>query len=234
MYSLQFGWLLPNLPALLEGALATLLLTFAASLLGGVIGIAGGFARSDGPFWLRWLFGAYVEMFRNTPMLAQALLVYLGLANIGIRLEPMTAGALALIINFGAYSAEIFRGGFELIKKSQREAADCLALSRAQSFFYVILPQAMRNVWVPLSGEIVLILLASSIVSQISAEELTAVGSQLQSLTFRSFEVYLTLAAGYLVIAAGLRLLLRRLGRSLFRTESARPRSRLRALALGS
>jgi len=234
MYSLQFSWLWPNLPALIEGVVATLLLTFSASLIGGLIGIFGGLGRRSGPRWLRLLLGAYVEMFRNTPLLAQALLVYLGLASIGLRLDPMVAGALALIVNFGAYATEIFRGGYDSIKKSQREAADCLALSPAQSFAYIILPQAMRNVWVPLSGEIILILLASSIVSQISAEELTAVGSQLQSLTFRSFEVYIVLAGFYLVVAAVLRFLLRRLGRTLFHTEGARPRSRLNALALGS
>lgn len=234
MYSLQFSWLWPSLPDLMIGALTTLMLTLVATIIGGIIGIAGGLTRNDGPRWGRLLVGAYVEAFRNTPLLAQALLVYLGLASIGLRLTPMTAACLALIINFGAYSSEIFRGGFVSIQKSQREAAACLALSPFQAFMYVVLPQATRNVWVALSGEVVLILLSSSIVSQISAEELTAVGSQLQSLTFRSFEVYMTLAVIYLAISIVLRLFLRRLGERLFRTGRARPGLKMAALVSGN
>lgn len=225
MYTLQFSWLWPNIPAFADGALVTLALTVSSCAIGSLVGIVVGLWRHEGNFVLRTLGASYVEAIRNTPLLAQAFLIYFGLASLGFRLDPLTAAVIALTVNCGAYSAEIFRAGFGSIKQAQHEAAESLALTRFQSFLYVILPQAMRNIWVPLSGQFVLIMLASSVVSQISAEELTSVASQLQSLTFRSFEVYIVLAAAYLLLSVLLKAGLKSLGHALFRTEArtARP-----------
>jgi polar amino acid transport system permease protein len=223
MYTLQFSWLWPNLPALLNGALVTVMLTVTSCLAGSLIGIVVGLSRHEGNRLLRAVGGTYVEAIRNTPLLAQAFLIYFGLASLGFRLSPMAAATVALIVNCGAYSAEIFRAGFSSIKLAQREAAESLALTRTQSFLYVILPQALRNIWVPLSGQFVLIMLASSVVSQISAEELTSVASQLQSLTFRSFEVYIVLAVIYFVLSGLLKIALGYLGVALFHTGKRKP-----------
>jgi polar amino acid transport system permease protein len=212
MYTLQFSWLGGSIPMLVHGAVGTLLLTAIACLAGSLIGLAMALARNNSIGILRVIGACYVEAIRNTPLLAQAFLIYFGLATIGLRLSPMTAGTLSLTINCGAYAAEIFRAGFLSIGRPQSEAAACLGLSHLQSFLYVILPQAMRNIWVPLSGQFVLILLASSIVSQISVEELTSAANQIQSVTFRSFEVYIVVAIIYLGLAAAFKVLLRWIG----------------------
>jgi polar amino acid transport system permease protein len=234
MYTLQFSWLGDNISMLVRGAAGTLLLTTIACLAGSVIGLAMALARNNSIAVLRATGASYVEAIRNTPLLAQAFLIYFGLATIGWRLTPMTAGALALTINCGAYTAEIFRAGFLSIGRPQSEAAACLGLSNLQSFFYVILPQAMRNIWVPLSGQFVLILLASSIVSQISAEELTSAADQIQSVTFRSFEVYIVVAIIYVGLAATFKVLLRWLGWRFLHARGRRTSSISRMLGWAS
>lgn len=233
MYSMQFGWLWQNYDTLLLGALTTILLTIGACAAGSAIGIGVGLCRHRGNLLLRTFGATYVEAIRNTPLLVQAFIIYFGLSSVGLRLDPLPAALVALVINCGAYSAEIFRAGFQSIQPAQREAAESLALSKAQTFAYVILPQALRNIWVPLSGQFVLIMLASSIVSQISAEELTAAASQIQSKTFRSFEVYLVLAVSYLALSIAVKALLVRMGTLLFPEQRILRRSTKRARSGG-
>ncbi|KAA0677589.1 amino acid ABC transporter permease [Azospirillum brasilense] len=229
MQSLQFGWLSQNIGMLLHGALTTILLTVAACAAGSLIGIAVGLCRQRGNLVLRTVGATYVEAIRNTPLLVQAFIVYFGLSSVGFRLDPLSAALLALVVNCGAYSAEIFRAGFQSIQPAQHQAAESLALSKFQAFVYVILPQALRNIWVPLSGQFVLIMLASSIVSQISAEELTAFANQIQSSTFRSFEVYIVLAVMYLALSILLKTLLSRMAYVLFPEQRVLRRSQRRA-----
>ncbi|KAA0967941.1 ABC transporter permease subunit, partial [Aureimonas fodinaquatilis] len=121
---------------------------------------------------------------------------------------PFNAAVIALTINVGAYTTEIMRAGFLSIPKGQLEAASCLAMSRWQMFWNIQLPQAVERVYPALVSQFILMMLATSIMSQISAEELTGVAYQIQSFTFRGFEVYLVIAAIYLLLATGLRLLL--------------------------
>jgi len=230
-YNFQFGWLTVYWERLLDGAFNTMLLTLISCIAGSLIGIVVGLCRQRGGLLLRTFGAIYVEAIRNTPLLVQAFLIYLGLASLGWRMDPIPAAMLALTINCGAYSAEIFRAGFASIKLAQHEAAEGLALSRTQSFFYVILPQALRNVWVPLTGQFVLILLATSIVSQISAEEISAAASQIQSETFRSFEVYMVLAVAYLILSILLKLLLQGIGNIAFRDRA--PRISLTSISQG-
>jgi altronate dehydratase/ABC-type amino acid transport system permease subunit len=123
-------------------------------------------------------------------LLVQIFLVYFGLASIGLKVPAFIAAVLALVINVGAYTTEIMRAGIESIHKGQIEAAECLALSRAQIYWHVILRPAMERVYPALTSQFVLLMLATSITSQISAEELTAIANRVQSDTFRSFETY--------------------------------------------
>ena len=142
-----------------------------------------------------------MEAIRNTPLLVQIFIVYFGLASIGIKLGAFTAAIAALVINVGAYTAEIVRAGIESVPRSQLEAAQCLALSRWQVLRHVVLPPAIERVWPALTSQYVLLMLASSITSQISTEELTAIANRVQSDTFRSIETYLIVAAAYLVLS---------------------------------
>jgi polar amino acid transport system permease protein len=140
----------------------------------------------------------YVEVIRNTPLLVQIFLVYFGLASIGLKVPAFVAACWRWSINVGAYTCEIMRAGIESIHKGQIEAAECLALSRAQVYWHVILRPAMERVYPALTSQFVLLMLATSITSQISAEELTAVANRVQSDTFRSFETYIVVAVFYL------------------------------------
>jgi polar amino acid transport system permease protein len=206
-YDLDFAAPLGYWQPLLAGAATTLGLTVTATVLGFGLGVACAIARTGrSPAGAR-VAGAYVEAIRNTPLLVQIFIVYFGLASVGIKLGAFTAATVALVVNVGAYTAEIVRAGIESVPRSQREAAECLALSRWQLLRHVVLPPAIERVWPALTSQYVLLMLASSITSQISAEELTAVANRVQSDTFRSVETYLIVAAAYLVLSLVLRVL---------------------------
>jgi polar amino acid transport system permease protein len=152
---------------------------------------------------LRWLVQAYVEAIRNTPFLVQLLLIYLGFPSIGVRLLPSEAALLAMIVNVGAYATEIVRAGIESVPKEQIEAGRALGLKPWLVFRFVILVPALRAVFPALSSQFILIMLASSVVSVISAEELTAVTDMIVARNFRSFELYLVATGMYLVMSFG-------------------------------
>jgi polar amino acid transport system permease protein len=147
-----------------------------------------------------------VETIRNTPLLVQIFIVYFGLASVGFKVDAFTAATAALVINVGAYTAEIVRAGINSVHPGQLEAAECLGLTRLQVLTHVVLPPAIERVYPALTSQYVLLMLASSITSQISAEELTAVANRIQSDTFRSVETYLLVAAAYLVLSLVMRL----------------------------
>jgi polar amino acid transport system permease protein len=207
-YQFQFGVVWANFDELLYGAALTLQLSLAAGLLGLLVGIAGAWARKDAQRPARWLVQAYVEAIRNTPFLVQCFLIYLGLPWAGVRLSPGTAALVALTVNVGAYTTEIVRAGIEAIPRGQIEAATALGLRRAQIFLLIVLKPALRVVYPALASQFILLMLGSSVVSAISAEELTAAANTLQSRTFRSFEIYLVAAGMYLAMSIGLRALL--------------------------
>jgi polar amino acid transport system permease protein len=206
-YELEFSAPLVYWPDLLAGAATTLALSVSATVLGFALGVLCALARTGPSRAMARIAAAYVEAIRNTPLLVQIFIVYFGLASVGLRLGAFTAAVVALVVNVGAYTAEIVRAGIETVPRSQREAAECLALSRWQQLRHVVLPPAIERVWPALTSQYVLLMLASSITSQISAEELTAVANRVQSDTFRSVETYLLVAAAYLALSLVLRLL---------------------------
>ena len=189
-----------------EGIGVTLLLTGVTMVAGLAIGAAGAAARVYGGPWLRALVGAYVEVIRNTPLIVQLFIVFFGLPSAGIRLDAMTAAIIALAINLGAYATEIIRAGLEAVPKSQIEAGYSLGLSGTQVFRHVILLPAIKIVYPALTSQFVLIMLATSVVSQISAPDLFHVASIIQSRTFRDFEIYAVIAVVYLALALLLKL----------------------------
>ena len=119
---------------------------------------------------------------------------------------------LAMVINLGAYSTEIIRAGIEAIGRGQIEAGLSLAMSRWQIFRYIVILPALEKIYPALSSQFIIVMLGSSVVSQISAEELTFAANFIQSRNFRSFEVYFVVAAIYLLLAIGLRQLFRFVG----------------------
>jgi polar amino acid transport system permease protein len=135
----------------------------------------------------------------------QIFLVYFGLASLGLKLPAVGVALAALTINVGAYATEIMRAGFDSIHKGQLEAAECLALSRRQVYWHVVLLPAMERVYPALTSQFVLLMLATSVCSQISAEELTAVANFIQSDTYRPFETYIVVGVGYVLLSLVMR-----------------------------
>ncbi|MDB9524701.1 amino acid ABC transporter permease [Oscillatoria sp. CS-180] len=199
-YTPQFSVVFNNIGFFIQGIFLTIQIVVVAIAFGLVLGIAGALCRTSENRFLKWVATAYVEFFRNTPFLIQLFFFFFGLPSVGVRMSPWQAAVLALAINFGAYSTEIIRAGIEGIDKGQIEAGMSLGFKKLQIFRHIVLIPALGKIYPALVSQVVLAVLFSSVVSQISAEELTFVGNYLQSRTFRSFEVYLTVSLIYVVL----------------------------------
>src|SRR5271169_5246309 len=138
-------------------------------VLGLLVGVAGAQAKASRSRLLRGVTQGYIEAIRNTPFLVQLLLIYLGLPSLGLRLTPDQAALLAMVVNLGAYATEIVRAGIEAVPRSQIEAGRALGLKPWQIFRFVVLMPALRTVFPALASQFILVMLASSVVSVISA-----------------------------------------------------------------
>lgn len=211
-YQFDFSFLTSNWRELIDGALLTLRMSIATIVFGFLLGVALAVLRTQGSPLTRRLVTSYVDVIRNTPLVIQAFWLFFGLASMQVRIPAMAAAVIALSINVSAYTTEIVRAGMESIPKGQIEAASCLGLTRWQMLRLVILPQAVERMYPALISQFVLMMLATSIMSQISAEELTAVGYRIQSEIFRGFEIYVVIAVIYLVLSWLLRLTMAAIG----------------------
>lgn len=179
----------------------TLWLSALSMALSLCIAVAGALGRTAGPRWLRAIIAAYVEVIRNTPFLVQLFLIFFGLPAIGVRLDADEGALAAMVLNGSAYTIEIVRAGIESIGRGQVEAGTALGLHRLLVFRLIVLPQALRAVVAPLGSQFILLMLNSSIVSVISADDLTSAAQDVQSRTFRSFEAFIVVTAIYLALS---------------------------------
>jgi polar amino acid transport system permease protein len=147
----------------------------------------------------------YVELIRNTPFIVQLFFLYFGLPSLGVRLSPELASVLAMVINLGAYAAEIVRAGIEGTPRGQIEAARSLALTEFQVFTRVVLPPALARVWPAMVSQIVIVMLGSAVCGQISAQELSYAANLIQSRNFRAFESYIVVTVMYLLLSIAVR-----------------------------
>lgn len=216
-YRFQFQVIWDNWDLFLNGVGLTLRLSTLATLIGLGVGILGALCRTSNNRFLNAIVATYVEAIRNTPFLVQLLFIFFGISSLGPRLGSDQAALLALVINFGAYATEIIRAGIQGIDQSQIEAGLSLGLNRLQVFQLVILKPAVANIYPALTSQIILLMLLSSVVSQISAEELTFAGNFLRSRTFRDFEIYSVIALIYISLALSFKLLAHLLHRRLFK-----------------
>ncbi|NGM87671.1 amino acid ABC transporter permease [Parapusillimonas sp. SGNA-6] len=201
-YQFDFSSVLAYWPLFLEGAWTTIQMSFWATLAGFTIGVLCAVARTGGPRRLRRVVTAYVEVIRNTPLLIQSYFLIFGMASVGIRMPIMAGAVLALVINIGAYTCEIVRAGIESVHKGQREAGACLGLTPGQVYWHVILRPAIERVYPALASQYVLLMLATSILSAVGANELFGASNQVQANTFRNFEVFIVLWVAYLALTA--------------------------------
>ena len=202
---LDFGWLSDGLGALASGVATTLGLVLVVAVLGTVLSVAGAAARRGRNRLMRQAVAVYVELIRNTPFLVQLFFVFFGLPSLGIRLGNLVAAILAMTLNMTAYGIEIVRAGLEAVPPGQWEGGAALGLSPYRVFVKIVLPQAMRVIFPALSGQIIIIMLESAVVSQIAVRDLTYEADMLQARTFRAFETYLVVTLIYLGLATLMR-----------------------------
>ena len=199
--SFDFILIWNSFPLLLAGAGVTIEITAIAVGLGFIFGLITSVCRLSGVKILQVIAVCYVNIIRGTPMLVQIFLIYFALPMvIGERINPFVAAVAACSINSGAYVSEIFRAGIQSVDKGQMEAGRSLGLSWMQTMRYVIMPQAFKHVIPPLGNEFISMTKETSLVSVIGFEELTRRGQLIIAKTYGSFEIWLTVAAIYLVM----------------------------------
>lgn len=199
-YIFQWGPVWTTAPSLAWGALVTLQLTVLCSIFGLAIGIALALAKRSTIAAARLAASSWIEVARNTPSLLQIYLAYFGLGAYGINISPWWAVFLAITCNTAGYMAEIIRGGFAAVNPRQRAAALSLGMTRFQAYRYIVLPQVLKVVFLPLINQVVLALLGTSLGMIIGLNDLAGITTVLQSTYFRPFEFYLAAACIYYIL----------------------------------
>ncbi len=190
-----------HLGPLTMGLWTTLWISAVSSCFALVIGLLTGLARISDNYTLRGLSSIYVECIRGTPLLVQIFLAYFFLGTV-FHLSRNVCGVGALALFAGAYVAEIFRAGIQAIPRGQNEAARSLGMNAMQTMTDVILPQAFKKILPPLSGQFISLIKDSSLVSVIAITDLTKSGREIITSTFATLEVWLVVAAMYLIITS--------------------------------
>ena len=190
-----------RLGPLMMGLWTTLWLSAIASVFALFLGLIAGLAKVSKNFTLRGLAMIYVECIRGTPLLVQIFIAYFFLGTV-FDLSRNVCGVGALALFAGAYVAEIFRAGIQAIPPGQTEAARSLGMTMPQTMFDIILPQAFKKILPPLSGQFISLIKDSSLVSVIAITDLTKSGREIITSTFATFEVWLVVAAMYLLVTS--------------------------------
>lgn len=188
------------MPDLITGIRWTLTFTGASFALASLWGLILALARSSRFSPVRWISYAYTELFKNVPFITQIFIIYFGLGQIGIVLSNFTAGMIALVLFYGAYLGEIFRGALKSVPDTQNEASSALGFSSLQTIRYVVLPQAFRVAMPGAATMLVDLLKSTSLLVTIAAAELMNQAQTIASETFRPMEVYLVIGAIYFVL----------------------------------
>ncbi|MDD9724475.1 amino acid ABC transporter permease [Roseovarius sp. SK2] len=187
-------------PFFLQAAWVTIQLSVLTALLGLTCGALGAAMRLSRLAVFRFIGAAYVSVFRGTPALIQLFILYFGGPQVGIQLDAFEAGVIGLGVNVGAYMTETIRGAIISIPKGQREAARTLGLSRWQTFYNAILPQAARLMVRPLGVNLNMLIKSTALVAAISVVELTYTAQRYIGSTYKPFEMFLLAGILYMII----------------------------------
>lgn len=217
---------------LLSGLGYTMLIALTGTVIGLVIGLMTGILRtmpsSKNGFLralqkiLNALISVYVEVFRGTPMMVQAVVIFWGYAFMagGSTLPLVPAGIFIVSINTGAYMAEIVRGGIISIDKGQFEGASAVGMTHTQTMFHVIIPQVMRNILPSISNEFVINIKDTSVLNVIGVMELFFMATKIQLMNFKMFQTYLIICVIYFIMTFTVTRLLRLVEKKLSGSES--------------
>lgn len=217
-FASQFPYLMETL---LLGVEMTIIVTFGGFLVAVAMGMLGAVLRTAQLMVLRLIGTLYVDVFRAVPVLTQLFIIYFGLAEIGLKLDPIPAAIIGFGINGGAYLTEVFRAGIEAVHRGQNEAALAIGMTRAQARRIIVLPQAMRVVLPPLGNYAIGLLKDTSVASSVAAPELSFRAHMLVDQTYLSTQIYLSVAALYLAMSLPLSRLVHSLERRLARGRVA-------------
>ena len=200
-YTFQWQVVWKRLPDLFEGAILTLELTILSSIIGLLIAsILVIWQKSENIFFKNFT-KSWISIARNTPALLQIYIAYFGLGSFGIHLSSYVAVLGAIAFNNAGYMTEILRGGLESISKNQNQAAKGLGFNKFQTYVYVIYPQVLKTVFLPMTNQFIWAMMGTSLGIIIGLQELTGMTTFLQSQTFRPFEFYFIAALIYIVIS---------------------------------
>jgi polar amino acid transport system permease protein len=200
-YTWDFKVVLDSFPLLLRGLVVTVELWILAFAIGLSLGFAVSLARISGRPWINAPAIAYVEIFRNTPVLVQLIWFYYAFPIVlGQQLSPFTAGALGLTLNTSAYCAEIFRGGIESIARGQWEGAKAIGMTWAMSMRRVILPQVMKRMLPAFTNRGIELAKVTSLASLLAVNEIMYEGRLLSSTYYRPLEILTVVALVYFVL----------------------------------
>lgn len=201
MNHLDFASVFANRDALIVGAVGTLRL-FAICLVAGLgLGLPVGLARYAHTRWLNWPAGAFVEFFRNTPVLVQMLWFYFALPIVApFEISPLAAAALGISLNTAAFSADIYRGGIQSIERGQWDGARAIGMSWSQAMRRVIFPQALRRMVPALTNRAIEVFKMTTLASAVAYVELLQQGKLIASLNYNPIEAYTTVAVIFFVL----------------------------------
>lgn len=201
-----------SLPLLLQGLQLTLIISLSGLLGGFVIGLLAGICRALGGRITKTLSLIFVELIRGTPIMVQVMFIYFALPMvIPIRIDPITAAIVTIVINSGAYIAEITRGAILSINKGFKEASLAMGLSQRSTLWHVIMPLALRRMIPALGNQWIISIKDTSLFIVIGVAELTRQGQEIIAGNFRALEVWTAVAMIYLLVTLCLSFLLKQL-----------------------
>lgn len=192
--------LVESAPLLAEALVVTVVLGVVSFVIGSTFGLVIALVRVSRLRVLKALVVSYVSIFLGTPMLVQILLIYFGLPQLGIRLDPIPSGVLALSLNVAAYQSENFRAGLLGVDRGQVEAAHSIGMKYWQSMRRIVFPQALRIAMPPIGTRFIALMKDTSLVSVITVTELTRAAERIGSATFQYLEMYIVVAIIYWLI----------------------------------
>lgn len=209
---MDFQWsvVIDALPSLFDGAKLTVIIALIGLAGGFTVGLLAGLARAYGPLWLNALAQIYIELIRGTPIVVQVMFIYFALPLVAdIRINGVTAAVTAIIINSGAYIAEIVRGAFLSIPRGLKEAGLAMGMPFYRVLIFIIGPLAFRRMIPPLGNQCIVSLKDTSLFIVIGVGELTRQGQEIMAGNFRAVEIWSAVAVFYLVMTGVLSLILR-------------------------
>lgn len=220
----------------LKGTYVTLIISFLGTAIGFLIGLSLGAVRAA-PYThnkvrnaimriVNFIITCYVEIFRGTPMMVQAIVIYFGMQEfVGINFSPTVAGIIIVSVNTGAYMVEVVRGGIESIDSGQMEAARAIGMSHWQAMMYIILPQTIKNILPATCNELIINIKDTSVLNVISVTELFFITKSIRGAIYRTYETFIVVAMIYLVLTLTVTRLIRFLEKRLDGTKEFTPAS---------